>query len=120
MMVLLRAPLTSNGYRLLAASTSPTPPMLMVEAPSMKPEPCRLNNPSSPGRPPSMPASVGTTCSRMPALARKVCAEFTSAKLASVSRSRLTPSTLTSIRSGPALGLLPSQLSSTSKSKLRV
>ena len=40
--------------------------------------------------------------------------------MASVSRSTLVPSTLTSIRSGPALGLLPSQVSSTSRSKLRV
>ena len=86
----------------------------------MKPEPRRLNKVSSPGRPPSMLVSVGTICSRMPALALKVCALLGSLTLARVSRSLLTPSTLTSIRSGPALALLPSQLSSTSRSNFRV
>ena len=73
-MVSLRLPLTSSGLRLVAVSTKATPPTVTVEAPSMKPEPRRLKPASSPGRPPSMPLSVGTICSRWPALAPKVCA----------------------------------------------
>ena len=42
--------------------------MVTVLAPSMKPEPDSVNRLSSPGRPLSA-LSVGTTCSRMPALA---------------------------------------------------
>ena len=94
--------------------------MVTVEAPSAKPLPRRKKPSSSPGRPESMLFSVGTICSRMPALARRVCALLTSGKPASVSRSTLTPSTLTSIRSGPLVVLLPSQLSNTSRSKLSV
>ncbi len=72
--VSLRAPVTFSGDRLLAASSNTMPPMVTLEAPSMKPEPRRLNSDSLPGRAPSMPVSVGTTCRRRPALVRSVCA----------------------------------------------
>ena len=75
-MLLFWVPVTSNGLRLVAESTSATPPMVTVEAPSMKPVPSRLNWASVPGLPLAMPLSVGTICSRRPALARKVCALF--------------------------------------------
>ena len=116
------APVTSKGVRLVALSVKVTPPMVTLEAPSMKPEPMRLKESSSPGRPLMRPVRVGTICSRRPGLARKDWALSTAVTLDRVSRSLLTPSTLTSIRSGPApaLVLLPSQLSSTSRSKLRV
>ena len=59
---------------MFAVSTSTTPPIVTLLAPSMKPEPRTVKVSSSPGRPDSMPVTVGTICSRMPRLARSVCA----------------------------------------------
>ena len=80
--VSFRLPETSNGELLVAWSAIEMPPTVNVVAPSMKPEPCSVNRNSLPGRP-SMPDSVGTICSGMPAEARKVCTARTSEEFAS-------------------------------------
>ena len=92
--------------------------MLMVLAPSMKPEPIRSKLASLPDRPLASALSVGTICRRWAVLALKVCPEVV--KLLNASRISSWPSAETSNWSGPELVLVPSQLSSTYRSKLSV
>ena len=91
----LVAPSMSMGLSLVIRSCWAMPPTMTVVAPSMKPEPLTKKYQSSwPGRLLLMLTTLGTTCSRMPALALSVCAPFCG-WLDSVSLSTVLPSTTT-------------------------